>query len=224
MNLLDIRLQTWSILETDDEEFPTSLIDAFAVDGFNSVVGTERRWPTWQTSADVTVPASTGSVAVGGGAFSSAMREVTSLIDVTNRTALFHRPFRDAVEVYGADEGVPEAWSVWGGELYLWPVPATTVTLKAVGYRAPLVWWSDPSAEIDCDVLFHMPILYFVLSRCFARMEDTEMSRFYEQMFATGVATTVQQVLARNTSDEAVVLHGGGRRTYLDRPNLTNGF
>lgn len=224
MNLLTLRQRVWDIIETDDDEFPSSLLDAFAVDGFNRVVSSERRWPSWQSSATVTVSASTASVVIGGPQFSSALREVTSLIDVADKTRLYQRPYRDALEEYGDDTGVPEAWSVWGGSIYLWPIPDSQVVLKAVGYRAPTDWSADPSAEFDCDDLFHMAILYFVLSRCYARLEDTEISSFYEGMFVSGVQTAVATVMNRNVSDEAVILHGGGKRMMLDRPDLTYGF
>jgi hypothetical protein len=224
VNLQEIREQTWSILETDKDEFPAALIDAFAVDGFNRIVATERRWPHWQTAANVTVEAGVDSVAISGPEFDTQLREVTSLVHVAAKERLYQRPYRDAIEVYGEDRGTPEAWSVWGDRIYLWPIPESDVTLRAVGYRAPQQWWTDPSAIIDCDDALHMAILYFTLSRCFARMEDTELSGFYEQMFVSGVQTVVQQVMARNTTDDPLILHGGGKRVLLDRPNLNHGF
>lgn len=224
MNLQEIRDRTWSVLETDEDEFPTALLDAFALDGYNRIVGTDRRWPTFQTSSVVNVLANVPFFAVGGSQFVTAMREVTSLVNVTDKTRLYQRPYQDALEAYGTDTGTPEAWSVWGGNIYLWPRNDSNVTLTAIGFRDPERWWTDPSREIDCDSLLHMSILYFVLSRCFARMEDTELAGFYEQMFVSGVSSVAQTVMQRNTADDPLVLHGGGSAMFLDRPHLTHGF
>lgn len=217
MNLLQIRSTVYSILDTDEEDIPTALIDLWALEGFQQIVGTERRWPTWQVASTLTWPALTPSVEIGGLEFNPTPREVVRIIDPSNRTRLYNRPHAVCVEEFANDTGDPVAWSVWGNRLYLWPVPAQEMTFTAMGYRAPLAWQEDPSAQIDCDELFHIPILHFVLSRAYARQEDIDLASYFTSLYATGVQAVVETVMTRNESDESVILNGNHPLSRAER-------
>ncbi len=212
MNLNDIRNQTWDILEMDDQELSTALIDLFALDGYNRIVGADRRWSFFQSSATLTVPASASSVPFTDPAWSSPLKEIDRIV-TAGGDRLDGIEYSQGVEYYsGASSTAVEAYSVWGDAIHFWPTPAAETVLTVVGWRGPVAWQVDPDAELDCDDRFHMSVLYFVLSRAYARMEDTELAQFYENMFITGVSSASSAVKRKNSYDNPLILNGGRSR------------
>jgi hypothetical protein len=206
VNLAELRTRVYDILEEDSEGVSESLIDLFAQDGYDRVVGADRKWPWFQSTTTLTTYNGTQS-------YTPPLKEVSRLIrrSTGGGEKLTFMDHADALEMFDSATGEPYAFSVWGHQIHLWPVPASTEELTVVGYRQPNDWQANPAVEIDIDSEFHMAILYWTLSRYYARIEDTEISAFYEQMFVTGVTTAQQAIKSRNTFDFPLILSGGTR-------------
>lgn len=204
MNLTELRERVYDILEEDEEGVPSALLDLFAQDGFDRVVSADRRWPWFQSTETLTTVTATQ-------AYTPPLREVTRIIRPASGRLQFLN-HADAVEDYAGEAGTPDAFSVWGNQIFLWPSPEATETFTLLGYRAPSDWQANPAVEIDIDPEFHMAILYWVLSRYYARIEDVEMAAFYEQMFVSGVASAQQSVKARNSHESPLILNGGAAK------------
>jgi len=78
--------------------------------------------------------------------------------------------------------GSPCKFYVWGDKIYLWPLPATSVTngLKVWYVQAP-ARIDDPNVPLPLPVVFHMDVVRMCMVRARELNEDYEQARVLKQ-------------------------------------------
>jgi hypothetical protein len=111
--------------------------------------------------------------------------------------------------------GDPLFYSVWNGNIHLFPKPNNVRTLTVRGYREPIDWVTE-GGYVDAAPNLHFPLVYYACSRVYQRLEDIAMADVYKRSFDEGVMLAVKS-LQTPTSHANLVLSAGlttGRPTF----------
>lgn len=219
MNKAEIRDAVRTITELDTSDVSNSTIDLYIKDGYDRIVSLERRWPFFEASSSLTTVAGVREYSVdsvGTGDF----RELTSLVSSSEGVRLRLISYDQGEQAFLVDaadpSGVPQYWSVWGGNIQLWPKPASEYTLLVRGYRQPNSWHESEGEEVDADERLHRALVYYTTAQLYQLQEDVEMSSFYRNTFEEAVRLAKADIM-RVPSHSPLVLSGGD-------PKWGNGF
>lgn len=208
------------------DDISQDLVDAFIREGYQRIVTLWTRWPWFQASytLDTVVSQrgySTGfdrdlPSAVAGLSFS----DIRELISVTNETnggnqLIYIDNFLAEKYWNGTADtpGIPTYYSLWAGQLQLWPKPDSVYSLNIRGFRQPsYAWLTDPGQNVDLNDEFHIILLNFVVARIYQYQEDPEMAALFMQHFDVGVSIARSNLTAPN-SNQPIVLSGGLQTT-----------
>lgn len=222
MSLTGLRDVVRGISDLDTADLPDSLLDTYIREGFQRIVSLERHYPFYED--DDTLATVSGTRAYNIAAMGD-IREIKSITHSTGLGGVLQYIDDDEAEaMYSGSfdtSGRPIYWSLWSGEIRLWPKPDAVYTLNVRIYRNPSYTWLDTpyTASIDADEWFHVMVAYFALARVFQRQEDTEMAQLYMKEFETGVGLA-RTDLMKAPSVRPLILNGGrrgnGHRRWLD--------
>lgn len=205
-----------------NDDISQDLVDAFIREGYQRIVTLWTRWPWFQSSYTLNTVVdqrgySTGfdrtlPSAVAGLTFS----DIRELISVTNETnggnqLIYIDNFVAEKYWNGTTDtpGIPTYYSLWAGQLQLWPKPDNVYSLEIRGFRQPsYTWLTDTGQTVDLNDEFHIILLNFVVARCFQYQEDPQMAQVYMQHFDVGVSIARANLTAPN-SNQPMVLSGG---------------
>lgn len=188
------------------------------------------------SDADVALPAMPNSI--------------EQVFDVTNNRRLLYMDIADYRRVrYGTDlgrTGDATHWSFEGGEytnsgltnvgwdvaakFYLWPLPATSVTLRIEGWRQPISfvtlnegasgtpaggYYSATAANAvpDMPAPFHEAILNYAIGQAFVYLDEGDRALFYIQLCDNKLALLEDQWFRAVPSDGPIVMNGKPRWT-----------
>jgi hypothetical protein len=218
------------IVDLDEEDLPLSLIQTYVKDGFQRIIELERRWGFYQTTYTLSTIADQREYTIDDIGDGEALREIVSVIDTSiagNRLNLISHDEAEAIWVGSLDTpGRPYHYSIWGGQLHLYPKPDTVYPLKVRGYREPSYDWVTVDEEIDCDASLHIALIYYAVSREYQRQEDPELAAMYKQSFDEAVAIA-RQDLMKMPSARPLVMAGGSiypsRKRWLEDLGRTLG-
>jgi hypothetical protein len=218
LNKSEIRAAARTITELDPEDVADTTIDLYIKDGFDRVVSLERRWPSYETSATLTTVAGQRDYPISGiGA--GNLREITSLVNSAYGARLQLISYDQGEEVFIASStdsaGEPRWYSVWGGNIQLWPKPEAAYTLLVRGYRKPTDWHLSDSTEVDADERLHRSLVYYTVTQLYQLQEDVEMSSFYRATFDEAVRLAHGDIM-RVPSAAPLILNGGDPRWWTD--------
>ena len=146
----------------------------------------------------------------GSVAFDPATAEIKSVVDDdTNHRLIFtdHDLIKESAEHYAS--AVPLFFSLWAGQLYVWPVGFEDRTITVSGYRKPDdTWLTDPSLEVDLDVRLHFPLIHYAVALAYAQQEDPELEQQYLRRWQIQVGEFKDDILKPGLYSP-VVLNGG---------------
>lgn len=210
MNKAEIRTAARTITELTEADVSNSTLDLYIKDGYDRIISLERRWPFFETSTTLATVAGqrdyTLSV-IGSGNW----REVTSIVNDIPGGRLQLVSYDHAEEVFltGWDYvSQPRWWSVWQDTIQIWPRPDAVYSLRLRGYRKPNDWHLSESTEVDADLQFHRPLVYYAVAQLYQLQEDVEMASFYRQTFDEAVRLAHQDVM-RVPQHVPLILSGG---------------
>jgi len=211
MNKGDIRAAARTITELEVTDVSDATIDLYIKDGYNRMLGIERRWPSFEATTTLTTVAGTQAyslASIGAG----DLREVTSLVNATTGTRLSWISYDQAEAAFmsslASGDAEPRYYSVWGGSIQLWPAPDSAYQLYVRGYRKPTNWSDFDAVEIDADDRLHYALVYFAVASLYSLQEDAQMSQFYRQQFDEAVRLAHADIV-RVPSQVPLVLSGG---------------
>lgn len=218
MNLTDLRSRAREILDEDSTGFSTTLIDLFADDAVQTIVASDRHWGDHETSAALSVTSGTQQYDLTDTNlfYGTPPIDVKWVVNTDDWSELQHFPYNDAIVMYGDEEGTSESYSVYGGDIYLWPNPSADMTLSVIGQRRTVLPSASAGSQFDIPVELHSAVLYFVVAKYYARVEDSAMANFYMGMFASQIENAQNTLKTRNSHDHPLVYGGGGR---IKRPS-----
>lgn len=185
ISIQQMREYVWGYFELEEEEMPAALLDRWAEEGLTRVYRHIKRWPHYEADAQtITTAADTQTV--------SAPLPYLESIHGENGM-LKWMEHSEAKRMYETDTGQPEAWSVRGGNLYLWPIPDGAHDLEIEGYRGPNAFTSaGAGSEPDLPEDFHQLVLGWVMHRAYQQQDDFEGAQLEHSEFDSmlGVLTS----------------------------------
>jgi hypothetical protein len=211
VNLADVRSFVRSQLDLPEEDdLPTTLLDSYIREGFNRTIQRERHWPFYETSWTETVVADATSFTL-----SDDVAGIASVKVATDNYRLRHIAHDLAEESFRGTitSGVPAWFSLWGGELYVWPSTNGETVLTVRGWRKPTDWMANPATEIDADERLHLPVVHYACSLAYAQQEDDLLESMYLRRWDQGVVDAHRDIM-RPQHDRPLVFAGGLRVPY----------
>lgn len=216
----------------DQDDISQALVLQFIKEGYQRIVSLYDRWPwfqgvwTWNTvenqrsySTGFTLT-NTTSTAITTPASGKTYGDIASIINLVNNTnsgneLIYIDQFKAEQIWVGTNDqpNIPAYWSLWAGQVNLWPKPDDVYSITMRGYRVPSLSWLDNLGSsstdyVDLDTEFHMMLVNFVMMRIFQYQEDPEMAAVYQRHFQEGVAIA-QQNLAAPNSNQPLIMSGG---------------
>lgn len=214
------------------------LVLQFIKEGYQRIVSLYDRWPWFQAvytfdtvnnqrsySTGFTLT-STTSTAISTPSTGKSLSDIAQVINLVNNTnsgneLVYIDQFKAEQIWVGTNDqpDIPAYWSIWAGQINLWPKPNDVYSITMRGYRVPsLTWLNEPDSNstdyVDLDTEFHMMLVNFVMMRIFQYQEDPEMAAVYQRHFQEGVAIA-QQNLAAPNSNQPLIMSGGLQLTGL---------
>lgn len=218
MNKTEIRELARTITELTLSDVADATIDMYIKDGYDRIISLERRWPFFEQSSSFTTVAGQRDYAlssIGSGDF----REITSIINTQRSARLELISYDQGEQVFIAGStdsvGEPRWWSLWAGNIQLWPKPDAVYTLSVRGYRKPTDWDLYDTVEVDADDRLHRSLVYYTVAQLFQLQEDVEMSSFYRSTFDEAVRLAHADIM-RSPSHTPLILSGGDPKWWID--------
>src|SRR5262245_10837719 len=154
----------------DDEELPDTLLNPYFQEAFDRTMAADNRWPRYEKTWVVSKVPDVATISLPADVNPPGILSVLSLADGYRLVAINHENAEDLFTpstMIGT--GSPVYFSVWAGQMYLWPNLDNTVSadFQLRGYRQP-VWTTGASDIPDIDARLHLTLCYEVMSLVYA--------------------------------------------------------
>jgi hypothetical protein len=206
MDLQEMRDAVRNQMDVDDSELSNPVLDLFLLEAYQQTIALEERWPFFET--DWQIPVLEG---VGSTTLPPDVESIGSIKAVTTSSRMLkHTPqqFAEADYVTGGT-GYVQFYSVWAGNLYLWPVPDEDVALTIRGRRLASDWTVSAANECDADSRLHLPIVHYAVSRVYAQQEDDQLAQFYLQTWNASTLNARKAIMANTYQGVWQMAQGG---------------
>ncbi len=194
MSLVDIRSYVRSYFDLDVEDLPDVLLDRWTNEGWGKIIRFRPNWPGFQTTTSVIVFASQAE-------YASPLKDIESIEGPDRYLTQFSASEAERRFIRGGipdPAGKPVAYSVYGSQVRLWPVPDTAGTYAVRGQRSAVAPITNPdTAPLDLPTNDAVDVLLsWVLYRTSLReSEDVQAAGFLDS-FSQGL-----QLLAKDEVD-----------------------
>lgn len=209
-----VRLQA----DLDQTDLPDATLDGFIREGFDRTFAVEVAWPFFESTWTLTLPSGDTTIPLPT---SPEIAQIKRFRSPDNMT-LEQVPQSAAEDYFQGTQtaGEPQLFSVWGGNIYLWPEPTAAERIYTVrGYRKP-TWSGLGTSELDGDDRLHLAIFHYAVALAYAQLEDTELEGTYLRRWDT-LLRQLQRDIMQPAYHEPIVLNGGvGLTTPRNRFNL----
>lgn len=208
MDVQELRDYVRAQMDVDDRDLPDSILNVYLQESFDRTMLFTNMWPRnemlWQLSkvanaTSVTLPADL------------SIPTILSVVGLDDGFRLVQIDQESAEQHFGlnTNTGKPAYFSIWGGELYLWPQVTTETTYDLIlrGYRQP-VWTNAASTIPDIDPRLHASLAYFALGLAYAKEEDEVMEGIYMARWTRDVGQAAKMIL-EPSHNRPLVMHGG---------------
>ncbi len=203
-----------------NDDISTDVVNGFVKEGFQKIVALSTRFPYYQATAAFNTVVNQHPYS----SFAQTLPEIivkdisdfSQIISVVNTTnAGNHLIYIDQFKAeniwVGTNDiqGIPVYFSIWAGQLNIWPKPDQIYTIVIRGYRNPdLGWLQDDGEDIDIDPEMQLPLTNYVMARIFQFQEDGEMAAIYMRNYEQCVAVHLAKLTAPN-GNQPLILSGG---------------
>lgn len=197
MILTDLRSAVRTQTQTTQGDLPDPTIDLFLQQAFERTINAETQWPFYESVWDLVLEVDSASIALPGDVNQAG---IMALYDVEHNIRLVQvGPEFGDDHYYGHWNGVtcPVQFSLWGGEIWLWPrVYDHTEQLdyRLRGYRRPLVWLT-PGNEPDCDARLHLCLTHYATALAYAQQEDEQLEMTYMDRWQRDAEMARKQIM-----------------------------
>lgn len=207
--LQQLRDRVRTQLDLDVDDLPDTVVDAYLKEGFDRTYAQEREWPFFEDSWDLTLPSGDTTMAlptaVGG------VKRLRSVDTGANLVMIGQQFAEENFQRTSMTTLHPTLFSIWGGLIYLWPVPSPMgrdFTLR--GHRRP-VWTGVAGDELDGDERLHTAIAHYACSLAYAQLEDPELETMYMQRWAA-LTDAVRTDIMLPQHHVPLILNGGANQ------------
>lgn len=209
MNVDEFRTHPRLLLDLEEEDLPSVLVDRWVNEGFRRIVHAVQRWPFYETSETVSTVSDTAVYTLGSVDRVRSMHGPRGELQWMDEAAARDKFWMVTTSV---PNGFPRAWSEFGDGVRLWPTPDAAYTVTVLGYRKPLtVWQGIAGEEPDLPVQFHDVLMSWVLFRTYLQQDDPQLADVEFRNFSESMTQMTADVLSPSQSFAGMVLHGGNR-------------
>lgn len=217
LTLASIRTDVRLAIDIDSTDLDDDLVDKYCREISWRIERARKRWPFREESWTLSVSAGTANYAL------SSIGTVD--VDLCHEISSVEPPDRARLQWISQDEAErrfpptagqsnPQFFTVWDGELVLYPTPSASESYTLRGYREPIDWVSEGGSGVpDFPLEFDTIIENWVLGRAYMKMEDGELGTFYIDLATNELAETVQNFKSSPPHQPLVI--GGGNRSGL---------
>lgn len=197
-------------VDLDEVDLPDVTLDMFLREAFDRTAALDRKWPSLQTEWSVTT--TDGKVTLS--ALDPVPAELAAVVDTSRQRRLLYYDHDFVEENFAAQTGNAEFFSMWGGELYLWPAPEDGTSYKLRGWRKPsYAWLTDGGTEADLDEKLHLAYFHYAVALTYAQQEDEVLEQVYMNRWNQHVQT-VRDDITKGVQYAPVVLNGGYQQPF----------
>ena len=199
-------------MEVDDEELPDAILNVYLQEAFDRTMAYDNRWPRYETTWPLAKVVGSDTITLPADLNIPAIISVVSATNHFRLTMINHENAEKGfAPVYqdGSAVGTPIYYSLWGGQMYLWPRADTNLShdLLLRGYRQPV--WSNGASDIpDLDTRLHATLAYFAISLAYAAQEDEILEGVYLARWERDLRAQMRTML-EPIHHRPLVLHGG---------------
>lgn len=201
-----VRLAT----DADTDDLPDSLLDEWLQEGVQQIRQRATEWPWYKTKATTTTVASQATYSLPLDANNNTMRDIIyangpyePLVRLTEReaqSAFFVSHHTTALT------GPPQAFSLWGTTLTLWPTPNAAYPITWYGYRDLDGWYVNAASVPDVPSVAEGCLNSWMLSRAFLHLSDVDLAVNHKQDFDERLARLAEDQLS--ASRWGPIVHG----------------
>lgn len=225
MNLTELTAFVWNQTDTSEYDLPATTIASFIDEAFQRTIAAENRWPSYEKTWTLVVPAGSASAPLDSDVNRPAIVSVTSqsygwrLEEISQEEAEL-RFGADYESVGGFD---PSWYSFWGGEIYFWPrseaVEETKFSMR--GYRKPLSTFGT-DGEVDADSRLHKPLAHYAVALAYAQQEDEVLETTYMSRWQRDVEMA-RKAIMEASHNRPIVMYGNFPRTFVGGSRIGGG-
>ena len=218
MTATALRQTVRDITDLDSEDLPDSLLDLYLRDGYYRILDIEKRWNFLEKSFTFNTVAEQRAYPIADFT-ADPMAQIVSIVDNTGVGLRLDMVSHDEAEqtyVGSYDtSGDPLFYSIWEGNIHLFPKPNNVRTLTVRGYREPIDWVTT-GGFVDASSNLHFSLVYYACSRVYQRLEDVAMADAYKRSFDEGVTLAIKSIMTPNSHAHLVLSAGrtNGRPTF----------
>lgn len=194
-------------LDTDEEEYPNTLLDSYLNDAYERTMTIEQFWPRFRHRWPLTVGADEATVLLPVNCDTAAITDVVDITGGARRPLLnidgFEFEDHGGNPLYGQ-----RGYRIFGDTLEFWPPGASYASgreYELLGYRYHDPFPTDPLGEPDCDPRLHMAICYYAVSLMYLNQEDEVLSGIYVQRWEQASQMAARAIMRR--SNQHVVMN-----------------
>ncbi len=214
--LAELREKVRTQVDVTGLELPDATIDWYLQQAFDRTTAAENTWPYYQTHWDLTLQPGETTMPLPSDCNPVSIVSLTS--DENYNRPLHMINQETAEDVYFLVPGTISPWvtefSVWGGDIYLWPPTdypeAQGYTLR--GYRLPESM-TTTAGQIDADRRLHLPLVNYACALAYAQQEDTTLEATYMERWQRDVEMA-RQAIMEPQRNRPVYMGGGLRRGW----------
>lgn len=215
-DLATIRSRVRLLLDVDETEVPSDLIDQWCREATYRIQAALPRWPWFEKTWTFTTTSGTAEYALT--AISADVDDVTH-IRGDNRE-LREISIEDADHYWQrniAPAGDPTHYVLREAKVFLYPTPSRSEQLVVRGFRKVSDWVGDGAgATPDFPDQFHNTVYLWVVSRAYAMQEDDAFAMSYFDLFQNELDILSAREGGRPAQQPLVL--GGGKRLFSDLP------
>ena len=218
MSAANLRDTVRDITDLDATDLPDSLLNLYLRDGYYRILDIEKRWNFLEKSFTFNTVAEQRAYPIANFT-ADPMAQIVSIVDNTGVGLRLDMVAHDEAETtyVGSYDtsGDPLFYSIWEGNIHLFPKPNNVRALTVRGYREPTDW-INAEGNVDASSNLHFSLVYYACSRVYQRLEDVAMADAYKRSFDEGVTLAIKSIMIPNSHAHLVLSAGRttGRPTF----------
>ena len=197
-------------MDVDETDLPDTVLNIYLQEAFDRTMAMTNQWPRAETIWQITLLPGSTSVTLPP---DLNLPSIISVMAVAQGYRLAYISQEIAEQnyspLYEASDTNPLYYSVWGGQMYLWPridkVDPYDLLLR--GHRQPV--WTNAASDIpDLDPRLHVTLAYFALGLAYAQQEDDVLEAAYMGRWTRDLGQQMKTMMEPLHS-RPLVMHGG---------------
>lgn len=211
MTLEELRIYIRVQLDMDEEELPNALLDSYLNEGYLRTISQDQQWPFFEEFWQVALVPSAESVMLPVDCDPIGIMSLVDSITGGRLMQIGNELAEDNFVGPNAHGTVPNYYSVYAGQIWLWPKPFEGAERQydLRGHRYGRDWIAaGPDTQVDADVRLHILLAHYAIALCYAQQEDEVLEDVYMKRWQSGFAAA-HAAICRPRQHRPLIFNGG---------------